>query len=165
MTSWAFTLYRKAVRFGHDTEGGAMVELALVIPFFLAPMLLGAYDFAMAFVEKLRLEQAARAGGQVALVWGNHSSGTEVEDFIKAGVRQDYGPGASTLNVDATFTCSCLDGTTVTNCVTAQCATPGEIPKRRLDITAVKPNHQLTISWPGIGNSVSLTGDTSLRVK
>lgn len=164
MTVWAFALYRKTVRFVSDTDGAALVELAIIVPFFLAPLLLGSYDFAMAFVHKLRLEQAARAGGQIAMHWGMHSTGPEIENFIIDGVRRDYETGNTTLPVTVTFTCSCLDGTPLTGCGGAQCATAGEIPKRRVDIVATT-THQLIVTWPGIGNTLSLTGDAAVRIR
>lgn len=164
MTARAFAIYRNAVRFVHDTSGNAILELAIIVPLFLAPLMLGAYDFSMAFIHKLRLEQAARAGGQVALKWGMHSAGATVKGYIAQGVRNDYENGNTTLPVTVTFVCSCLDGTPVTDCPTARCATPGEVPKRRIDITTTTV-HPLIVDWPGIGGTVSLTGDDIVRIR
>lgn len=155
---------RKRPSLWRDADGSIAVELAFVLPI-LVTMLLGAVDFGMAFRDKLRLESAARAGGQMGLFYGYKASGTDMQNLIIAAARKDYGDPA--LNVTATFVCSCVDGTVLAGCWESDC--PGltgnnAVPIRNITITATN-THKLMFNWPGVGPTISLQGDAVMRVR
>jgi len=61
-----------SARFVRSARGNASVELAFILPFLLL-LATGSYDLGRAFIEKLRLNGAARAGTQYALQLGDTS--------------------------------------------------------------------------------------------
>ena len=62
-TSWLRRLLARRLRERRGDEGGAAVELALLLPILLL-MLSGTFDFSRALYETARLQSAARAGVQ-----------------------------------------------------------------------------------------------------
>ena len=97
-------------------EGGASaVEFALLAPALLA-FIVPVIDLGMAFSSQIKVQQAAQAGAQYALLWGG-SNASNIESVVT---------GATTLSVSASpapsQSCGCISGTTVTLSGTPPCS-------------------------------------------
>ena len=81
-------------------RGSSAIEFALLAPFF-ALIAIGAYDLGNAVQASMRLERAARAGAQYALVYPRDLSG------IQSAVRAAW-PALGAANVPTpTVSCAC----------------------------------------------------------
>lgn len=96
-------------RFRHCRRGGAAAEFALILPM-VGTMLLGSLDFANAWSNRLRLEQAAQAGIEMIVArqgfspsysfalaeaqarWGDPLTSSKVESWLECdSVKQSPG--------------------------------------------------------------------------
>lgn len=91
IAKWAF--FRKEA-------GAAMIEFALVVPFFLL-VVWGAVDFARAYYTASSLSTAVREGARYAVVWQTPSSKVSQIDSV---VRKAFSPmGGDTLTNNLIF--------------------------------------------------------------
>jgi len=92
-------------------RGSSAVEFALLAPFF-ALIAIGAYDLGNAVQTSMRLERAARAGAQYAIVYPRDLTG------IQAAVRAAW-PALATANVPLPVeACTCTAAGPAHNCYT-----------------------------------------------
>ncbi|MFQ5784776.1 MAG: TadE/TadG family type IV pilus assembly protein [Alphaproteobacteria bacterium] len=135
------------------------VELALLIPIFVL-ILLGSVDYGSMIVEKMQLQNAARSGMQYALQSSANIDDTEgIEEVVRLA-RGDEDEDEE-LNVSTSVFCECADGSAIV--CTATC-TGNQPPRRFVDVTVDK-NYQMVFSYPGFGNSTTLTGQATVRVR
>jgi len=148
---------RRLARFGRSAGGNISVEFALVLPFLML-LILGATDFGRGFVEKLRLNNAARAGAQYALAEYNKDASA-----IYAGVEQSAQSDAedASLVVTPNIYCKCLDGTELT---CGQPCTGGEVPMRYIEVDVSGP-FEFLFDYPTTTGSMTLTGRAELRLR
>jgi hypothetical protein len=150
---------RRLARFGRSAGGNISVEFALVLPFLIL-LILGATDFGRGFVEKLRLNNAARAGAQYALA--NHNKETAA---LYAGVEQSAQDDAEDLDqildVDPNIYCKCLDGTEL---ACGQPCSGGEVPMRYIEVDVSGP-FEFLFDYPTTTGSMTLSGHAELRLR
>lgn len=144
--------------FCRDRNGNVSVELAIAIPILLS-IILVAFDFGSAYQAKMRLEGAARAGIQYALLEGFKNQDTgEVKSKAVAAASE---PGITPL-ANANYYCQCLNGTAVP-CTNGTCLT-GEVPLRYIHVDVTR-TYDLMFDYPGLPASLVLQGDADMRIR
>ncbi len=150
-------LIRSASILRANCRGVSSVEFALAVPLLVA-ILTVLVDFGMGFYQKMQVEDAAQAGTQYALLHGWDSNAIQTAVLSATTLS---GVSASPV---PTKTCGCASGTTVT---AADCS--GVCPNGLSPGTYVTVNAQATytplISYPVMGNTVTLTGQSVARIK
>ncbi len=103
---------------GKDSEGGALVEMALVMPILLC-MLTGIFSFSAALYQKLQLAEAMSSAGRVLAVdRGNTDPCADAVTALDAA-----SPGLSSSSIGITIT---IDGISYgSNTSTVSCAAAG----------------------------------------
>lgn len=137
-------------RFGRAAGGAAAVEFALLAPV-LVVVLSGIVGYGLAMFDKIDLVSATRAGAQLALI--DSSDTSAIENAVVGAT----GLGITAADVSTTEYCECLDGSTIT--CGATCG-DGSDNRHFMTITATF-DHTLLL----IGNTVTLTGETTVRTQ
>jgi Flp pilus assembly protein TadG len=145
------------VSFCRSVRGNISVELALVLPFLLL-LVMGAYDFGRGFTEKLRLNNAARAGVQYALAHPQ-AADNELMNGATQSAQEDAEDG--TLAVVPNIYRKCLDDVVV---LPTESCSGGEVPMRYIEVDVSKP-FELMFDYPMTTGSMTLTGYAELRVR
>jgi len=142
--------FMSSLRFARHAGGAAAVEFALLAPV-LVVILSGIVGYGLAMFDKIDLVSASRAGAQFALIDSSDTSA------IRNAVRDATGLDIASGNVTITEYCECLDASTV-----ACGGTCGDGSDNRyfMTITATY-DHTLLL----IGNTVTLTGETTVRIQ
>jgi len=136
------------------SEGNALIEFALVMPIVMLAIV-GVADYGMQMYVVNSLEGAARAGMQVLAK--NPGDTAAVESAVL---------GASTLSsaalsVSVGQMCQCADGSSA-DC-SGTCADGGDVEvSYTIDASTVHTN---LFPYPGIPDSVTLTGRAQIRVR
>lgn len=136
-------------------RGAAAIELAFVASAFVA-LFVGAYDFGNVAREKLRINNAARAGAQYAML--GQVDSTDLDRIIQA-VRDDAGDNA--LDVSARNFCSCSSGGEVA-CSTS--CSDGEYAPFYVEISARK-DVPLLFNYPGVTSPQTVAATVSQRTR
>jgi Flp pilus assembly protein TadG len=145
-----------------DNFGGALVDLAAIIPIF-SLLLIGMFEFGRLAYFSIEVSNAARAGAAYA-------AQSDATSTYTAGIQtaaQNDAPNLTnitTLTVTPTTVCQCDNSgtfTTMTSC-TATCSSPGRV------ITYAQVNTSASvggvISLPQFPISYTLTGQAIMRV-
>lgn len=133
-------------------RGVVAVEMALVAPV-LVMFILVLADFGLAANERIKLSGAARAGAQAAMTDpANTARITQAVQQAAAALP------SSGLAVTVTTACGCADGSTIT--CGGTCATG--LPRDYVTVR-VAETYALLLTYPGVGSSVNLTGQATLR--
>lgn len=167
------SLKRRLSRFGGDERGVVMAEVAIGTIVMVA-MILAVLDFGLAYARKLEMMNAARAGTQLALV--RHpsldpsadeeealTSISEIRNAVLASATFLEGdPGQDALQV--WLNCTCPDGTQI-QCVppsgmSQPCADTRTYAHVKLDL-----QYEYMVPYPGIGESIRLITENSVRLK
>lgn len=142
------------------SEGGAMIELVSVIPFFLL-LLFGVIDLGRVYYVRLEVVSAAHAGAEFGSQSPNDTAG------ITAAARQSA-PELSNMTVAVpTWGCECSDGSSYTaNCATTPTCTAssnrGSNVVHRVQVTT-SVIYSTWIPWPGIPASFTLSSTATMR--
>jgi Flp pilus assembly protein TadG len=145
-----------------DEKGTAAIEFG-VIAGFLCFLLLGLIDLGMGYWERMQVNNAARAGGEYAIINGWDPSGTETG--ITTAVTSATGLGSITATPAPTKTygCASVSAGITTAASGASCAGGGTAG------TYVTVNAQASYStvftYPGIANPLTLTASTTIRLQ
>lgn len=126
-----------AVRLRSSERGNVLIETALVMPIF-AMLAMGSFDIGRFAMEHARMEQASRAGAQVAIQnLAETPVLADIEAEVVSAATLAIGPDIATLTVSATITCWCSSGGTATTAATCDdpCAS-GEVAGKKLVVTA-----------------------------
>lgn len=137
--------------------GAALVEMAVITPFFLL-MCLGVADFGRVLYRAITLSHAARAGA----AYGAQSNGHTGD---AAGIRQAAEAEAQNIapiTVTSQRVCECTGGAPV-SCTTVSCGGYGA-PRAFVEVTATQTFTTL-VPFPGIPNTVPLSRITKVRVQ
>lgn len=167
------SLVRLLARFRREQRGAVLVEVAIGSTVLIA-IFMAVTDFGLAYTRQLEMMNATRAGTQLALV--RHPSldpSADQEDaltsigeirqaVITAATFLETDPGAEELQV--WLSCTCPDGTAV-ECVppagmSQPCAETRTYANVRLDLP-----YEFILPYPGIGESVQLSAENSIRLK
>ena len=145
-----------------NNRGQAFVELALVMPVFVF-LIIGAAEIGRLAYASVEVSNAARAG--VSYGAQNHATAADTT-HIQLAATQDA-PDVTSLTAQATQTCSCANGTTLTSitCSSAgtTCVTPSHIVVY-LQVNTTAPVNTL-FNFPGIPATVTLRGQAIMRVE
>jgi len=148
-----------------EEAGQAFVELALVFPIFTV-LVLGAAEFGRLAYAAIEISNAARAG--VSYAAQSHTTAGDGTNISLAATNE--APEIASLTVTPSYLCSC-EGTTgsvptpgsCTGVDTTSCVSPNRI------VLFVQVNTSAPVNtlfhFPGIPNSVTLTGKAIMRVE
>lgn len=153
-------------------DGNIAVEFAFISSI-LAILMLGVIDFGLAYAREMAMSNAVRAGTQFALArrpsLGPAADTADAlvslqnirDSVVAAADFLDSDPGTTQLDV-AVF-CECDDGTT-TACVSTD-STPLTCSVRLalLRVTLTVP-YGLTLSFPGVGDQLTLSAEHVIRL-
>lgn len=147
-------------------RANSSVEFALTAPIVLM-LGVGAFDYGRAYVEKVRMTGAARAGAQLAIYQANdwtNTSGMErtaLEEYA-GGVLTDGEAAALPVSAAATNFCACTNGPTeICGGTCADGSDPGRFV--RLTLTGSVP---LTLPYPwASGGTTDVSGEALVRVR
>jgi Flp pilus assembly protein TadG len=135
------------------TRGQAAVELALVLPVLVVPLMIVG-EFLRVYYTTIELNNAARAGVQ----YGIHSpaNASNLQGMQQAALND--GSDISGMTAVATEYCECSDGSSVS------CGTAGACSDERvyIEVDTAATFYTLT-SWPGIPKSIALSGKAIMR--
>jgi Flp pilus assembly protein TadG len=145
-----------------DEKGTAAIEFG-VIGAFLSLLLLGLIDFGMGYWQRMQVGNAARAGGEYAIIYGWDPSG--IETGITTAVTGATGLGSisATPAPTKTYGCASVSAGITTATLGSSCAGGGTAG------TYVTVNAQASYStvftYPGIANPLTLTASTTVRIQ
>jgi len=144
-------------------KGSVTIEGAFVVTF-LGVLLIGVIDFGLAYKRHAELENAVRAGTQYALVRRPQQGDV---DPIRAAVYETapFYEGAPGTGLDIEFYCECPDGSP------SQCSAAGGVALcsggvERYAFVRVRlsQDFDLLFAYPGVGTSVDLAAESSVRL-
>ncbi len=144
-------------------RGSVTVEGAFVATI-LGVLLLGVIDFGLAYRRHAQLENAVRAGTQYAMVRRPQQGDT---DPIRGAVYETapFTEGTPGTGLAIDFYCECPDGTP------AQCSAAGGVAlcsggvdRQAFLRVRLSETYGLIFTYPGIGDSVSLAAEGSVRL-
>lgn len=168
MTRGLLARWRVAVvchwrRFGACRRGTVTIEGAF-IAVFMGVLLIGVIDFGLAYKRHAELENAVRAGTQYALVRRPHQGDI---DPIRTAVWETapFHEGEPGTALDVEFYCECPDGTS------SQCSAPGGVAlcsggveRHAFVRVLLSQDFDLLFAYPGVGTSVDLAAEGSVRL-
>ena len=155
-----------------DRDGSVAVEFAFY-GIILTIMIIGVIDFGLAYAREMSMTNAVRAGSQFALARhpsvGPDATASDAlisvqqirDAVVAASPFLDSDPGTSQLAVDVL--CDCDDGSQV-SCMSAQ-STPGScnVDAVYVDVELNVP-YDLTLTFPGMSNQLTLSTDHTVRI-
>jgi len=139
-----------------ERSGAAAVEFALLAPTLIA-VLLPMVDLGIGAYKRMRVQDAAEAGAQYALVHGYNTSSitSAAQNATSLGTNVSVTPSEACECVNgsgslATATCggTCSDGSNVGTYVTV----------------ATQSSYSLLLTYPGLSNPLTLTGTATVRI-
>lgn len=144
-----------------DIRGASAVEFALVLPL-LVGVFVPLTDLGLGFYAQMRVENAAEAGGQYAIVNG-WKSGANV------GAIENAVTNATTLtSISAspapTQACGCASGTTISPVACGSNCPDGDTAGSYVTVNAQSPYSPI-IPYPLLGSSLTLTAQSTVRVQ
>ncbi len=160
---WGAAAARHWWRFGACCRGTVTIEGAFVATF-MGVLLIGVIDFGLAYKRHAELENAVRAGTQYALVRRPQQGDV---DPIRDAVWETapFYEGAPGTSLDVEFYCECPDGSP------SQCSAPGGVAlcsggvERYAYIRVLlSQDFDLLFAYPGVGTSVDLAAEGSVRL-
>jgi Flp pilus assembly protein TadG len=156
MRSHTSRALRRLTRLHRSDHGGAMVELAVVLPVLIL-IAIGVMDYGRVFFTSIAVSNAARAGAE----WGSagiayQTKNTEMQDFAKLD-----GVEAGTIVVTSSRTCRC--GVTVVACTSVCGGGYGE-PAVYIEVTASKAVTML-LKYPGQPATVNVSRTATFRLQ
>jgi Flp pilus assembly protein TadG len=146
---------RRLFRLARSERGGAMAELAVVLPL-LVLFSIGVMDYGRVFFRSIMVANAARAGAEwAALNTANSGKLTDAQDFAKLD-----GQEISGLKVTSARVCRC--GDVVVDC-SGTCAGYGNgAPRLYVQITALDSVNML-FNYPGLPAKIAISRTATFR--
>ena len=141
--------------------GGALVELALMIPIFIL-LLVGGAEFGRLEYFSVEVADAARAGA----VYGAQSAATASNTSeIQSEAANDAPDLAiiATLTVTPTTVCDCSNGTSITCANTTACVRPARVVKY-VQVNTSAPVNTI-LHYPGLPSTYTLQGQAIMRIE
>jgi Flp pilus assembly protein TadG len=141
-----------------SSEGGGLVELALLMPVF-AGMLLTSVEFAFVAYDNIEVADAARAGA----AYGSQSSSTASDTMGMQNVAKAAGPDVSGLSATASEEYSCSNSASTLRASLQTCTSGNRV----LTYVEVSTTASITppIRVPGVPSSFTLNGLAIMRVQ
>lgn len=146
-------LFDKMVhRLGRCARGSMAVEFAIAAPI-LVTAVVGLADLGFAVNERMRLVSAVRAGVQAATLHPDDEAAAR--SAVEKAAPQLV---AARLTVTLGRSCGCADGTAIA--CGATCAVGIE---QRFVTVRVAENYPMMFNYPGLGSTLALAADATLR--
>ena len=148
-------------RIAHADRGLAAVEFGLIAPV-LIMLVLGLFDFGLAYRQQLNVNAAAEAGASYAVT--NGFNATQISSAVTssvAGIQSSPAP---------TEFCGCpnaTSGITQSSSPTPPCVVhcpDGSSPGVYVSVTALL-SYTTVVPWPGITNPLQLTSNQMVRIQ
>ena len=153
-------LLRRLGLFPRSERGGAMVELAVVLPVLIL-IAVGVMDYGRVYFTSIAVANAARAGAE----WGAQGGGGAFSTNT-AGIQafaQNDGSEVGTITIASSRVCRC--GATVVTCSTGSDCGGGYGPAAEfVEVTATK-TVPLLLKYPGIPTSITVSRTAVFRAK
>ena len=148
---------RRLARLRTSEHGGALAELAVVLPLLIL-IAVGVMDYGRVFFTSIAVSNAARAGAE----WGAQRLGVNSDKYAEmAAFAQLEGAEAGTITISANRVCRC--GTTVVTCSTgADCGGGYGAAMQFVEVTATK-SVTLLLRYPGLPTSVNISRTAIFR--
>jgi Flp pilus assembly protein TadG len=141
-----------------DENGTAAIEFGLVGTF-LGLLLLGLVDFGMGYWEQMQVGNAARAGGEYAILNGWNQSG------ITAAVTSATGLGSITATPAPARIYGCASASAgITTATSGSNCTGGGTTGTYVTVNA-RASYSTAFTYPGIANPLTLTASTTVRIQ
>jgi Flp pilus assembly protein TadG len=145
-----------------DEKGTAAIEFG-VIGAFLCLLLLGLVDFGMGYWQRMQVGNAARAGGEYAIINGWDPSG--IETGITTAVTGATGLGSITATPAPTKTYGCASVSAgITTATLGSSCTGGGTAGTYVTVNA-QASYSTVFTYPGIANPLTLTASTTVRIQ
>jgi Flp pilus assembly protein TadG len=156
-----FHIREKLQRMLRDIRGTSAVEFALVLPI-LVGMLVPTADLGLGFYAQMRVQNAAQAGAQYAIVhgWNNGASVAAIENAVTSATAL----ASIQASPVPTQACGCASGTSIAPIDCSSTCPSGATPGSYVTVKAQAPYTPL-IPYPLIGNSITLTAQSTVRVQ
>jgi Flp pilus assembly protein TadG len=149
---------RRLSRLFFDEKGTAAIEFG-VIGAFLCLFLLGLVDFGMGYWQQMQVGNAARAGGEYAIINGWIQSG------ITTAVTGATGLGSITDTPASTKTYGCPSVSAgITTATLGSSCTGGGTAGTYVTVNA-QASYSTVFTYPGIANPLTLTASTTVRIQ
>jgi hypothetical protein len=140
---------------GRDDLGQALLELTLLLPFFLL-LLIGTVEFGRLAYASIEVANAARAGVQ----YGAQNRATASDNLGMQQAAIYDAPEVHGLTAVATHSCACSNGT-ASSCIATDCSGARMIEWVQVNTTAlVDP----LFHYPGLPKTFTLNGQAIMRV-
>lgn len=148
-------VFRRLSGLHRSERGGAMVELAVVLPVLIL-IAIGVMDYGRVYFTSVAVANAARAGAEWgAADIGHQTQFTNMENFARLD-----GAEAGTMTVTASRVCRC--GATAVACSTS-CGAYGP-PRVYIQVVATKPVTML-LNYPGLPATVTVSRTATFRLQ
>lgn len=144
-----------------NSRGTSAVEFALVLPI-LVGMLVPTADLGMGFYAQMRVQNAAQAGAQYAIVhgWNNGANIAAIENAVTSATTL----AAIQASPAPTQACGCAGGSSIAPIDCSSTCPSGATPGSYVTVNAQVPYAPL-IPYPLIGSSITLTAQSVVRVQ
>lgn len=154
-------LFHKISEASRDARGASAVEFALVLPVLLG-MMIPTADLGFGFYAQMRVQNAAQAGAEYAIVhgWNNGANVASIEGAVTSATSL----ASVTASPAPTQACGCASGTSITPIDCTSVCPNGATPGSYVTVSAQSAYSPL-IPYPIIGNSITLTAQSTARVQ
>jgi len=143
--------------FTQDEKGHTAVEFALLAPF-LIYFLMGMIDYGMYVHQRMQLENLARAAAEYVVKGGDENNVMQDVVVLSGKIPQDE---MDDVTSESEETCECGTGE-ATDCGTA-CPNGGY--QRRFYSFSMSKSYNVMFSYPGIDDSLTMTGNARLQIQ
>jgi Flp pilus assembly protein TadG len=151
------TRLRRLAGLAGAERGTAAIEFALATPILIG-LLVPVADLGMAFSQQIKVQQAAQAGAQYALLHGY--DGSRISNAVTAATTL-----ASISAAPApTTSCGCPTGTAIAPAVCSSTCADGEAAGSYVFVSA-QSAYTPTLPYSVLGSGVTLTAQAAVRVQ
>jgi Flp pilus assembly protein TadG len=144
-----------------DKRGVSAVEFALVLPL-LVGILIPLTDLGLGFYAQMRVENAAEAGAQYAIIngWKNGANVGAIENAVTSATTL----ASISASPAPSQACGCASGTSISPVGCSATCPNGDTPGSYVTVGAQAPYSPI-IPYPLLGSSLTLTAQSTVRVQ
>ena len=144
-------------------RGNAAIEFALATPILIG-LLVPVADIGMAFSQQIKVQQAAQAGAQYALLHGWDSASTPPGSKISNAVTAATTLASVSATPAPTTSCGCPSGTAITAATCSSTCSDGEAAGSYVFVNA-QSAYTPTLPYSVFGSGVTLTAQAAVRIQ
>lgn len=149
--------FQRLLLLRRSEHGGAMVELAVVLPVLIL-LAVGVMDYGRVYFTSIAVANAARAGAE----WGAQGNSFYTKDAEMQSFAKLDGAEAAPITVTSNHVCMC-GGTTV-GCSGTTCPSGYGAPIVLVNVTATK-TVALLLKYPGLPTTVTISRTATFRAQ